>query len=225
MLESFIIINSFYFVISTNIMALLYSSGLYLVLLGLYSMLNDADIYIGFLWVIDLGVGLIFFIFMLHFLPYLHQKTKFNFSNKNIFIYNLQIILLFVYFYVLAFNIDNTSNSDLNKFWFFNISFTDYYCLLFTNELSELNLIRETYFLISSFEFYLINFSLFYGLITAILLFFYIQRAFNFLNYSQIKNTKSLLKISSSFFIRLQDFVNQSNTVPAVFSWARKINT
>ena len=172
-------------------MALLYSSGLYLVLLGLYSMLNDADIYIGFLWVIDLGVGLIFFIFMLHFLPYLHQKTKFNFSNKNIFIYNLQIILLFVYFYVLAFNIDNTSNSDLNKFWFFNISFTDYYCLLFTNELSELNLIRETYFLISSFEFYLINFSLFYGLITAILLFFYIQRAFNFLNYSQIKNTKS----------------------------------
>jgi hypothetical protein len=79
-------------------------------------MLNDADIYIGFLWVIDLGVGLIFFIFMLHFLPYLHQKTKFNFSNKNIFLYNLQIILLFLYFYVLAFNIDNASNSDLNKF-------------------------------------------------------------------------------------------------------------
>jgi hypothetical protein len=45
------------------------------------------------------------------------------------------------------------------------------------------------------------------------------------LNYSQIKNTKSLLKISSSFFIRLQDFVNQSNTIPAVFSWARKMNT
>jgi len=70
-------------------MTLLYSAGLYLILLGFYSMLNEADIYIGFLWVIDLGVGLIFFIFMLHFLPFLHQKTKFNFNNKNIFLYNL----------------------------------------------------------------------------------------------------------------------------------------
>ena len=57
-------------------MILLYNSGLYLVLIGIYSLLNEADIYIGFLWVIDLGVGLVFFIFMLHFLPFLHQKER-----------------------------------------------------------------------------------------------------------------------------------------------------
>ena len=204
-------------------MTLLYSAGLYLILLGFYSMLNEADIYIGFLWVIDLGVGLIFFIFMLHFLPFLHQKTKFNFSNKNIFLYNLYWSVLFLYLYMLAFNIDNHSNMDLHKFWFFNITHTEYYLSLFANEVTELNLLRETYFLICSFEFYLINFSLFYGLITAILLYFLVHRVFNFLNYTQIKNSKMLLRLSSSFFIRNQDFTNQSN-IPAVVSyWSRKM--
>ena len=97
-------------------MALLYSSGLYLVALGLYSLLNDSDVYIGFLWVIDLGVGLIFFIFMLHFLPYLHQKTKFNFSKKNLFIYNLYLVMSLLYFYTFSFNIDNNTGTDLCKF-------------------------------------------------------------------------------------------------------------
>ena len=64
-------------------MILLYNAGLYLIFTGLYALLNDSDIYIGFLWVIDLGVGLIFFIFMLHFIPFLHQKTKFNFTIKH----------------------------------------------------------------------------------------------------------------------------------------------
>jgi hypothetical protein len=204
-------------------MTLLYSSGLYLVLMGLYSLLNDSDIYIGFLWVIDLGVGLIFFIFMLHFLPYLHQKTKFNFTNKHFFVYNLYLSLAFFYFYILSFNIDNSSNSDLEKFWFFRVNYLDYYNLAFAKEVTELNLLRETYFLVSSFEFFLINFSLFYGLVAAILLCFLVHRVFNFLNYSQIKNLKSLLKLSSSFFIRNQDFVNQSNTAAAVLLWARKM--
>ena len=48
-IESLLITNLVYFIHSINIMTLLYSAGLYLVLLGLYSMLNEADIYIGFL--------------------------------------------------------------------------------------------------------------------------------------------------------------------------------
>ena len=48
-LEFLIIIISLYFTSSNNIMILLYNAGLYLVLLGLYSLLNDSDIYIGFL--------------------------------------------------------------------------------------------------------------------------------------------------------------------------------
>ena len=114
-LELLIIIISLYFASSNNIMILLYNSGLYLVLLGLYSLLNDADIYIGFLWVIDLGVGLVFFIFMLHFVPFLHQKSNFNFTKKQIVSYNLLLIFLLFYLYFFSFNIDIHINSDLKK--------------------------------------------------------------------------------------------------------------
>ena len=75
-IELLLILITTYFILSNNIMILLYNAGLYLIFIGLYSLLNDSDIYIGFLWVIDLGVGLVFFIFMLHFIPFLHQKSK-----------------------------------------------------------------------------------------------------------------------------------------------------
>lgn len=87
----------------------------------------------------------------------------------------------------------------------------DYYFILFSYEVTELNLLRDTYFILNSFEFFLINFSLFFGLITAILLVFLIHRIFNFLNYSQILNNKLLNTINSSFFIRNQNFMTQSN--------------
>ena len=223
-LEFLIIIISLYFASSNNIMILLYNAGLYLVLLGLYSLLNDSDIYIGFLWVIDLGVGLVFFIFMLHFIPFLHQKSNFNFSKKQLLSYNLIFIFLLFYLYFFSFNIDTSANSDLNKTWFFHISYLDYYFIYFSNEITELNLLRETYFLVNGFEFFLINFSLFFGLITAILLCFMIHRIFNFLNYSQIKNVKLLNNLNSGFFIRNQNFVTQSNAPIVTKTWARKKN-
>lgn len=94
----------------------------------------------------------------------------------------------------------------------------NYYLIFFANEVTELNLLRETYFLVCSFIFFIINFSLFYGLVTAILLCFVIHRIFNFLNFSQIKYVKTLTSLNSSFFIRLQDPLLQSNTAPVTKS-------
>lgn len=48
-IELLSLMTVFYFILSSNIMMLLYTAGLYLTFIGLYSMLNDADIYIGFL--------------------------------------------------------------------------------------------------------------------------------------------------------------------------------
>lgn len=203
-------------------MILLYNAGLYLVLIGTYSLLNESDIFIGFLWVIDLGVGLVFFIFMLHFVPFLHQKSKFSFTNRHFMSYNLFILVLLLYLYFFSFNVDTFNNSDLEKSWFFTINYLDYYLIFFSNEVTELNLLREFYFLINGFEFFLINFSLFFGLITAIILCFLIHRVFNFLNYSQIINVKVLKSINTSFFIRNQNFVTQSNTPIVTKVWSRK---
>ena len=223
-LEFLIVLVSLYFTCSTNIMILLYNAGLYLLLLGLYALLNGADVYIGFLWVIDLGVGLVFFIFMLHFIPFLHQKTTFNFSKKQLLISSLLLFFLLLYFYFFSFNVDASINANLTKTWYFHISYLDYYFIYFSNEVTELNLLRETYFLVNAFEFFLVNFSLFFGLITAILLCFAIHRIFNFLNFSQIKNVKLLNHLDSSFFIRNQSFTSQSNAPIVTKIWSRKKN-
>ena len=101
--------------ISSNIMLLLYSSGLYLVFIGVYAMLNDSDIYIGFLWVIDLGVGLVFFIFMLHFTSFLHQKTYFDISSRLLSLSSYIIVSVSLYFYFYSYSVDDYFNNDLNK--------------------------------------------------------------------------------------------------------------
>lgn len=203
-------------------MILLYNAGLYLIFIGLYALLNDADIFIGFLWVIDLGVGLIFFIFILHFIPFLNQKTTLISFKKKKLLSVLISLSLFCYFYWFAYNKDSTLSSDLDKTWFFNVTYIDYYSVYHQNEITELNLLRETYFLVNSFEFFLINFSLFFGLVTSILLCFMVHRIFNFLNYSQIINSKTLFSLDSNFFIRNQNFTTQSNSPVVTRTWSRK---
>lgn len=79
-------------------------------------------------------------------------------------------------------------------------------------EVTDLNTIRDSYFLSNSLEFFLINFSLLFGLISAITLSFFIQRVFNYLNFTQIINFKILNTNQSAFFLRNQNFITQQYT-------------
>lgn len=196
-------------------MMLLYTSMLYLTGVGLLVLLNDGDIYIGFLWVIDLGVGLIFFIFILHFTSFLYQKAQFNLSARHFIITILLLTFLVVFGYYNALAIDTSYFGDLEKTWFFKVTYLDYYTINSTSEVTELNTLRETYFLLNTFEFFIVNFSLLFGLIASILMFFLLQRVFSFLNYSQIINLDLLVKSDTGFFIRQQNFMTQQST-PAV---------
>ena len=81
-LEILILFNLIFFLNIINIITLWYLAGIYLINIGLLLLLNDFDIFIGFLWVIDFGVGLIFFIFILHFSNFLYQKSILNLINK-----------------------------------------------------------------------------------------------------------------------------------------------
>jgi len=64
-----------FFVSTYNILTLWYLAGLYLVFLGLLLLLDDGDIFIGFLWVIDLGVGLVFFYFYITLFDFFASKS------------------------------------------------------------------------------------------------------------------------------------------------------
>ena len=220
-LEILIVISILFYSCNTNLLILLYTGGIYLLLLGSFSLINDADIYIGFLWVIDLGVGLVFFIFILHFTSFLFQKSYFNLSLRHFFLIPVIAAVLLLFFYFNSSYSENSTNTNLLKTWFFKVSYLDYYALLHTNEVTDLNTLRDSYFLLNSFEFYLVNFSLLFGLLAAILMCFLIHRIFNFLNYSQIVNYRLVQSSASSFIIRNQNFITQQNTFGTVQQWSR----
>ena len=83
-------------------------------------------------------------------------------------------------------------------------------------EVTDLNTLRDTYFFLNGFEFFIVNFSLLFGLLASILLCFLIQRVFNYLNYSQIINFNLLKSNTSSFIIRNQNFTTQQSMFSGV---------
>jgi hypothetical protein len=220
-LELLIIIALMFYLSSTNITMLLYTGGIYLILVGLLALAADADIYVGFLWVIDLGVGLVFFIFILHFTSFLFQKSQFNLTARHFVFSYLFSFFTLSFFYFYASPADASYYNDLSKTWFFKVTHVDYYALLSTCEVTDLNTLRDTYFLLNSFEFFIVNFSLFFGLIASILMCFMIQRIFAFLNYSQIINAGILDHADSGFFIRNQNPTTQYNTSAHARVWMK----
>ena len=179
------IVTMFYFVNTFNVLTLWYLAGIYLILLGWWLLLDDGDIFVGFLWVIDLGVGLIFFMFILHYSTFLHQKSNLDKTSRELSFAALALLTLVSLFFFMATPVDNSLTATVTKTWCFAISWYDYYDFFFSSTVTDLNLLHEIYFTNNSFEFFLINFFLLYGIISSILMSFLIKRVFNFMNYSQ----------------------------------------
>lgn len=190
-------------------------------MLGFLLFLDDGDIFVGFLWVIDFGVGLIFLIFILHFSNFLQQKAVFDLNNKFFFF----IFFLFFFFFFFFFFISNPAssgfNNELRKTWFFYVSWYDYYDFFSNYTVTDLNVIRELYFFNSSLGFFIINFMIFYGIFGAINLCFLIKRVFSFLTFSQLKNFNLLNEVNSVFFIRNQNFIKQQNMSAGTRVWQK----
>lgn len=221
-LQSLSIITLIFFITTYNVITLWYLGGFYLVLLGLWLLFDDGDIFIGFLWVIDLGVGLVFFIFLLHYSTFLYQKANLDKTGRELSFFFMGLVFLLVYLLLLAQPVDNTYSKGFNKTWFYLISWYDYYDFFYSFIVTDLNLLREIYFITNSFEFFLINFLLFYGILSSILLSFLIKRVFNFLNFNQLINPFFLTKINSTLFIRSQNFLNQQFTTSGARVWTKK---
>jgi len=218
------VITLFYFVNTFNVLTVWYLAGIYLVLLGWLLFLDDGDIFVGFLWVIDLGVGLIFFMFILHYSTFLHQKSNINKTSRE-FSFSLAalISLIFTFFFISS-PVSNFSSSVLSKIWVFSVSWYDYYDFFFSATVTDLNLLHEIYFTNNSFEFFLINFFLLYGIIASILMSFLVKRIFNLMNFSQLRDQNFLSQARATYFIRNQDYLKQQATSAGTRVWFKKKN-
>jgi len=214
-------ITLYYFINTFNILTLWYLGGIYLVLLGLWLLLDDGDIFIGFLWVIDLGVGLVFFIFILHYSTFLYSKNVIDKSSREISFTLMSLFFTIFFFFFFATPNEIDYQKGMGKTWFFWISWYDYYDFFYSFTVTDLNLLREIFFYNNSFEFYIINFMLLFGIIGSILLTFLIKRFFNYLNYSQLMNTNLLKKTNATYFIRNQNFLKQQMTSTGTRVWLK----
>ena len=125
------LITLFYFVNTFNILTVWYLAGIYLVLLGWWLLLDDSDIFVGFLWVIDLGVGLIFFMFILHYSTFLHQKSNINKTSREFSFTAISLVTAASTFFFIASPVELTSMPALSKIWFFSVSWYDYFDFFF----------------------------------------------------------------------------------------------
>jgi len=212
----------FFFLTTFNLLTLWYLGGLYLVALGLGMLLDDGDIFIGFLWVIDLGVGLVFFIFILHYSTFTYQKPQLDKSSREFFLLLVLGISIGTFFFTVCGPTDAYFHSGLKKSWLMLISWYEYTGFYSAHVVTDLNLLKEIYFFNNSFEFFLINFLLFYGILSSILMCFLVKRVFTFLNYGQIVNLNLLQQKTSLFFIRNQNFLKQQSTSGGSRVWLKK---
>jgi hypothetical protein len=224
-LQVLLIITMFFFINTFNILTLWYLAGIYLVLLGWWLLLDDGDILVGFLWVIDLGVGLIFFMFILHYSTFLHQKSNLNKTSREFSFSILSMMFIPSLFMFFTAPFSNVSTQTLSNSWFFSISWYDYYDFFFSSTITDLNLLHEIYFTNNSFEFFLINFFLLYGIIGTILMSFMVKRICNYLNYAQLANHRLLTQARSTYFIRTQDYLKQQLTSTGTRVWSKKKNS
>lgn len=218
-IESLMLIVLIFLNYQNSLLMTWYLGGVYLILIGLLALIDNGDIFIGFLWVIDLGVGLIFLLFVLHFSNFLNSKTHIIFSNRNSVLLLPSILTLWLLFTPLWLHSEmGASNVMANSFI---ISWYDYYEIFLSLNVTDLNLLREIYFFNNSFEFFLINFLLFFGICLSILLTFFIRKQVNILALDQFLTKPFLKQMNTTFFIRNQNLMTQQNASTGSRLWKK----
>lgn len=152
----------------------------------------------------------------------MHQKTSIDKSSRELIFFLVFFLFSACFFFFFAQPVDWVFLKGFKKTWFFFITWYNYYDFFTTQVVTDLNLLREIYFYHNSFEFFLINFLLFYGILSSILLTFFIKRIFSFINYFSFINSKGTSHPSAVYFIRNQDFLKQQAVSAGTRVWLKK---
>lgn len=184
-----------------------------LVIVALLSWLLDADIYINFLIIIDLGLFFVLISFFLN-LHTLFQSTRpERFTVRGSYL----VFLFFIVFSTTNLNLIplllNTSS----------ITYYDWYSLLNLSYFADLQLLSDLYYTGFLFEFLLMNIYL-YVTIFILLLIQYGQKVINYLPKVHQRFTALDLALTGDI-VRTQNTTKQERTVARVRVWGYSSNT
>ena len=193
---------SFIYVLNTFVIWYLILSIICLISMILF--LDNFDIFVGFLLLIDLGVILIFLVFVFHFVNFLDNTNLIKrYPTLYVSILLLSILLSIMFIF--------SNNSTYGYSFSFFITWYDYFLLNLHYFKTDLNLLKEVYFYNNSFEFIVINLFIIYGLVLAIITFFLIKKM-NLKKILYFFKSYSKLNLKTSYlFIRNQNIIAQQD--------------
>ena len=198
----FYIKDNFFFVINAII---------FLLSISIFLWLNDTDIFVNFLLIIDLGVFFILLGFLIN-LTSIFQNNAVFYDNK---IFNFILILSIT---ALVWFLSDNLNSNNFDFNFSSIlSFQNWYALLNLSFFADLQLMSDTFYLLTSFEFILMNFYLY----TTILIIYLLLLATNIINVPYFRNYQNT---TLSNYLRKQNMSSQFNQTATVRVWKKQLN-
>ncbi len=204
----------------TSSLTLWYFSGLLLLLLGLILLNVGGDIFIGFLWIIDFGVGLLFLLFLTSFTSFLQTQTRLNlFIAPNYVSSKIIISLLMTVLVWYAIEVGRVL-CPFNYTSFFLICWYNFYNVENVFLITNLTLLKTIYFYQNSFIFIIINFLIFFGLMAIIFLFYLRTSKISLLRTRLISKMRVKQKIESHF-IRNQSAAIQQITKITLRNWTK----
>jgi hypothetical protein len=202
----------------TSVIMSWYIGGLILLLIGFFIFKSDGDILTGFLWVLDLGLGLVFFLFILYLLNFLQSKVEFLVNFKTLY---YLIALVFPVMVTVSFNKTTINLYNLTQSWSFHVSYYDYYLFFLSALKSDLNLLKECYYVSSSFEFFIINYVILFAIFLIIILFFFIKNLSLLSSLFTLLNVNFMVKNNFFLFLKSQKYIKQFSTTCGVRVWSK----
>lgn len=191
---------------------------IFLIVIGLHGLLSNLTVFIGFLWVIDFGVGLIFLIFM-STLTIIGDSKLNTFTQRSRKLVYVLVVWSFSIYLLHIMQFEDVRGEMFNQP--INISWLNYYMLFFDYEISQLNLLREIFFYNNAWEFLLINYVVFFGLLGVIILNFYITEMHKYTSLNLLLNGGTSANSKAPLFIRDQNFIKQQQISSSVRLWGK----
>ena len=209
LLQFLLIVTLFlFFFINENFFFIL-NAVVYLVIIAALLWLHDLDIFVNFLVIIDFGVFFVLIAILVN-VSSLFQNT-YLFSLLNKLVYTLPILSTLL---VLTVSKSNTSTLLDPHTIFFNLTHYNWYSIFSFNYFSDLQLMSDIFFILTSLEFVIMNLYVYLTIIYIYILLNLIKVVF--ISSKGLTNSDSN---GSYLFMRSQDLQKQSNQVATVRVW------
>ena len=191
-------------------------SGIFLFSIGLLGLNANLNVLVGFLWVVDLGVGLIFLLFLSHLSNFLETTVVDSSSQMNRTVFWSATLIIFI----VSFLFHNAASGmiEVTPLISASNSYIHFYTLFTNYEISQLNLLREAFFYSNVWGFYLLNFLVLASLVGMII---FQSHMHSFFKKKQIHLLTQSQATHHPLFLREQNFIKQQQTSSSLRIWAK----